>query len=106
MLFKGRNLESTSTVCKLRNSERTRIITTTMTGETETTDFTDKCDLETKKGVKMLRDFLKERTEMKSTKSVPNRSVEIELPFPFLEVRKLCIDCAYLNILKNVWYYK
>lgn len=89
MLFKGRNQESTSTVCKLRNSERTRIITTTMTGETETTDFTDKCDLETKEGVKMLRDFLKERTDMKSsTKSVANRSVDIELPFPFLEVRK------------------
>lgn len=87
MLFKGRNNESTSTICKLRISERTRIITTTMTGQTEETDFTDKCDLETKEGWKMLRDFLKQLTDMvSSTDSVAYRSVEIELPFSFLKV--------------------
>lgn len=100
MLFKGRNNESTSTICKLRNSERIRIVTTTMTGKTEETDFTDKCDLETKEGVRMLRNFLKELTDMvSSTKSVTSRSVEIELPFSFLKVNKVCILKYFLKDL-------
>lgn len=98
MLFKGRNNESTSTICKLRNSERIRIVTTTMTGKTEETDFTGKCDLETKEGVRILRNFLKELTDMvSSTNSVTYRSVEIELPFSFLKVNKLGI----FNYLKT-----
>lgn len=93
MLFKGRNNESTSTICKLRNSERIRIVTTTMTGKTEETDFTGKCDLETKEGVRILRNFLKELTDMvSSTNSVTYRSVEIELPFSFLKCNTLLVD--------------
>lgn len=92
-LFKGHNNESTSTICKLRNSERIRIVTTSMTGRTEATDFTDRCDLETKEGVKMLRHFLKEVTDMvSSTESVTYRSVEIELPFSFLKCNTLLVD--------------
>lgn len=59
-LFRGRrNYEPTSTICKLCNSKSIRVITTDMRGQREETDLTDKCNLETKKGVKMLRDFFK-----------------------------------------------
>lgn len=93
MLFKGRNNEPTSTICKLRNSERIRIVTTTMPGQNEETDFTDKCDLETKEGVKMLRDFLTKLTDMVSwTESVTYRSVDIELPFSFFKCNTLLVD--------------
>lgn len=56
-LFKGRNLETTSTIIKLRNSERVKIITESDTGKIEESDFTDKCDLASKDGEKVLRDF-------------------------------------------------
>lgn len=87
-LFKGRNNESTSTICKLRNSDKIRVKTTNMKGEKEETDLTDKCNLETKEGVKMLRDFLKDLTDLTSSeKGVTFKSVEVELTFPLLEVK-------------------
>lgn len=77
-LFKSRNNESTSTICKLRNSDKIRVKTTNMKGEQEETDLTDKCNLETKEGVKMLRDFLKDLTDLTSSdKSVTFKSVEV-----------------------------
>lgn len=86
-LFKGRNNESTSTICKLRNSEKIKVITTNMQGQKEETDLTDKCNLETKEGVKMLRDFLKDLTDLTSSeKSVTFKSVKVEFPIPLLEV--------------------
>lgn len=87
-LFKGRNNESTSTICKLRNSDKIRVKTTNMKGDEEETDLTDKCNLETKEGVKMLRDFLKDLTDLTSSeKGVTFKSVEVELTFPLLEVK-------------------
>lgn len=86
-LFRGRNNESTSTICKLRNSERIRVLTTDLNGQKEETDFTDRCNLETKEGVKMLRDFLKGLTDLTSSeKSVTFKSVEVEFPIPLFEV--------------------
>lgn len=58
-----------------------------MKGQKEETDFTDKCNLETKEGVKMLRDFLKDRTDLTSSKtSFTFKSVEVGFPIPLLEV--------------------
>lgn len=86
-MFRGRNNESTSTICKLRNSERIRVLTTDLNGQKEETDFTDRCNLETKEGVKMLRDFLKGLTDLTSSeKSVTFKSVEVEFPIPLFEV--------------------
>ena len=81
------NLESTATVCKLRNSERIKIITEHMSGKTEEVDLTDKCDPNTKEGEKMLRNTLKSLTDITSSeKSKTYRAVEICLPIPFLKV--------------------
>lgn len=92
-LFKGRNLETTSTIIKLRNSERVKIITESDTGKIEETDFTDKCDLASKDGEKVLRDFLKDMTDMTaSQRSAQIRSVDISLPIPFLQGNTILVD--------------
>lgn len=80
-------METTSTIIKLRNSERIKIITESDAGKIEEKDFTDKCDLASKDGVKVLRDFLKDMTDMTaSQRSAQIRNVDISLPIPFLQV--------------------
>lgn len=102
-LFRGRNNESTSTICKLRNSERIRVITTDMIGKREETDLTDKCNLETKEGVKMLRNFLKDLTDLTSSeKSVTFNSVEVEFPIPFLGGNMILVDTPGIGGSGNV----
>lgn len=90
-IFKGRTLESSSTVCKIRNSEGIRIITESDTGAVKETDLTNKCDLATERGVKVLRNALKEVTDMTSSmESIRYRSVDIGFPIPFLMVGTFC----------------
>lgn len=86
-IFKGKVLESTSTICKIRNSDRIRVITERVTGEKEEQDFTAECNLSSEEGVKMLRDFLEKRTDLTCMSSDENiRSVDIGFPIHFLEV--------------------
>lgn len=80
-------METTSTIIKLRDSDRVKVITENNTGKIVETDFTEKCDLASKDGEKVLRDFLKGMTDMTSAMSVQIRSVDIGLPIPFLKVR-------------------
>lgn len=88
-IFKGRNLETTSTIIKLRDSERVRIITENDAGKIKEKDFSDKFDLASKDGAKVLRDYLKYMTDMTaSQRSAQIRSVDIGLPIPFLKVTK------------------
>lgn len=102
-LFKGRNNESTSTICKLRNSDKIRVKTTNMKGEKEETDLTDKCNLETKEGVKMLRDFLKDLTDLTSSeKSATFKSVEVEFTIPLLKGNMILVDTPGIGGSGNV----
>lgn len=102
-LFKGRNNESTSTICKLRNSDKIRVKTTDMEGEKKETDWTDKCNLETKEGVKMLRDFLKGLTDLTSSKkSATFKSVEVEFTIPLLEDNMILVDTPGIGGSGNV----
>lgn len=81
-------METTSTIIKLRDSDRVKVITENNTGKIVETDFTEKCDLASKDGENVLRDFLKGMTDMTSSAmSVQIRSVDIGLPIPFLKVR-------------------
>lgn len=92
-IFKGRILESSSTICKIRNSERIKIVTECDTGEIEETDLTNKCELGSEKGVKVLRDSLKKVTDMTlSMKSIHHRSVDIGFPIPFLMGNVILVD--------------
>lgn len=50
-------METTSTIIKLRDSDRVKVITENNTGKIVETDFTEKCDLASKDGEKVLRDF-------------------------------------------------
>ena len=65
-----------------------QIVLKHVSGETEVRDFTDRCDPESSEGEKILRDSLKELTDViSSKKSKQYRSVEIGFPIPFLKVR-------------------
>lgn len=91
-IFKGRNLETTSTIVKLRNSNRVEITTESDTGAIKETDLTNECDLTSKDGVKVLRDYLKNMTDMTaSQRSAQIRSVEIGLPIPLLKVTQIML---------------
>lgn len=92
-ILKCRNNESTGTICKIRNSERVRIITESLTGQIEETDMTNRCDLATSKGVKVLRNYIKEFTDNTLSKDTNNfRSVDIGFPIPFLMSNTILVD--------------
>lgn len=99
-ILKCRNNESTGTICKIRNSERVRIITESLTGQIEETDMTNRCDLATSKGVKVLRNYIKEFTDNTLSKDTNNfRSVDIGFPIPFLMVKQFnCLQNTVCNI--------
>lgn len=100
-IFKGKILESTSTICKIRNSDKIRVITEKVSGEKEEQDFTEECDLGTEEGVTMLRDFLEKRTDMTCMSSADNiRCVDIGFPIHFLKVN-YTLTCLYSNCIKN-----
>nr|XP_034331421.1 uncharacterized protein LOC105347673 [Crassostrea gigas] len=102
-MFKCRTHESTSTICKIRNSERVGIITESLKGQIEETDLTDRCDLATSKGVKVLRNYLKELTEKTSSKKTNNfRSVDIGFPIPFLMSNTILVDTPGIGGSKEV----
>ncbi|XP_062611965.1 uncharacterized protein LOC134273763 [Saccostrea cucullata] len=91
-IFKGRNLESTSTVCKIRNSEKVVIKIESDNGEVEMEDMSD-LDVETKQGEKILRDTLKTLTDMTIEKgSRKYESVDIGLPVHFLKGNTIIVD--------------
>lgn len=60
-IFKGKDLESISTICKIRNSDNIRVITEKVSGEREEQDFTGECDLDIEEGVILLRDFFRKK---------------------------------------------
>ncbi|XP_062599161.1 uncharacterized protein in xynA 3'region-like [Saccostrea cucullata] len=91
-IFKGRNMESTSTVCKIRNSDKVMIKTELENGEVERRDMSD-IDVLTRKGEKTLRDTLKNLTDMTIEKdSRKYKSVDIGLPVPFLKGNTIMVD--------------
>lgn len=85
-IFKSRNDESTSTICKVRNSDQTKVIV--VNEDSGRTEKDLKYDITTKEGEKELRQFLKEQTDITHSKqSAANISVEITYPIPFLKVK-------------------
>lgn len=98
-IFKVRNNESTSTICKIRNLDTLRIITEHTNGETKVILLPRDCNLETKDGEKKMRDILKDLTDLTASKdSKKFQSVDIGFPIPFLRVN-ICIN---QNSMENV----
>ena len=74
------------------NSEKIKIIAKHASGLTEEIDLTDKCDINTTEGEKLLRDKLKTFTDIGSSQeSKEFQSVDIGLPIPILKVWFLTI---------------
>ena len=104
-IFPEKNEESTSTICKIRNSERIRIIAEHSSGKKTEIDLTDRCDLETKEGVTLLRKELRQLTDLtQSQESKHFRNVDIGLPVPFLKVNSHFFFCN--TITNNFGYMK
>lgn len=112
-IFKGKNGPSTSTICKIRNCEKARIIIEYSSGEERRIEH--HIDLETPEGRKKLRDNLYEVTCMSSSSEGKDiRSVDVGFPIPFLKVkRNYCTEtyllkCVLINaetILKIITYF-
>lgn len=83
-IFETPNLESTSTICKLRNSRRINIITKTHDGENKE-DLTDIRYLSAEKGEAVLRNTLDAVTNITFTRGLV-QSVDVGFPIPFLKV--------------------
>lgn len=99
-IFKERILESTSTVFKIRNSDKIRVTTEKVSGEREEQEFTGECDIDTEEGVTLLRDFL---DKMSSDENI--RCVDIGFPIHFLKVNNtLTVVCVYIDIYLLVSY--
>lgn len=85
-LFKGRNRESTSTVCKIRNSDEVKVKTEMESGTVSEIDVPE-IDVESKEGEKELRKILNKLTDITIRKSnTQYRCVDIGIPVPFLKV--------------------
>lgn len=100
-LFKGKLVESTSTICKIRNSDQIKIITKKKTGDTEEKHLSNIHNLSDKKGVCELRRYLKERTDlthMSPDIKVDFETVDILLPVPFLKVNRACINTDHMQV--------
>lgn len=87
IIFTTGNHESTSTVCKLRNSKTIKILTQNYEGNAVEKDLTDTCDLSTVEGLNNLRKALNSVTNISSEESVGIQSVDVGFPIPFLKVK-------------------
>lgn len=93
IIFIGTTFESTSTICKIRNLERVKIITENMKGEIKETDLTETIDINTKPGVNRLRSALTQVTDKTSSgNSVALRYVDVGFPIPFLQGNTILVD--------------
>lgn len=100
-LFKGKLFESTSTICKIRNSDQIKIITTKKTGEINERIFLNKLNLSNKEDVRVLRNYLKTRTDLTHMPQDLNadfQTVDILLPVRFLKVNHACINTEHMQV--------
>lgn len=99
-IFKGKNNESTSTICKIRNTDKIRIITENGSGKTKEIDLSNKYDLETNTGIRGFRKELEELIDLKKDSTYNEHcSVDIGFPIPLLKVMKtLCCNLIYTLI--------
>lgn len=84
IIFVGNTSESTSTICKIRNLERVRIITENMNGGIKNTDLTGMCDIHSQSGEKYLRTALTKLTSSENFEEL--KYVDVGFPIPFLQM--------------------
>lgn len=92
-IFIGQNLESTSTTCKIRNSDRIKVSTCSSEKKTKTIDLTNRCDLNTKEGLQILKTHLTEFIDISpSGKCSEFQFVDVGFPIPLLKGNAILID--------------
>lgn len=94
-IFIGHTIESTSTICKIRNLDRVRIITKRKDGQIDEPelDLTERCDLTSERGVELLRTHLTELTDRTlSERGVDIEFVDVGFPIPFLKGNAILVD--------------
>nr|XP_022336257.1 transmembrane GTPase Marf-like [Crassostrea virginica] len=92
-IFKGKNNESTSTICKIRNTDKIRIITENGSGKTKEIDLSNKYDLETNTGIRGFRKELEELIDLKKDSTYNEHcSVDIGFPIPLLKGNTILVD--------------
>lgn len=94
-IFIGHTIESTSTICKIRNLDGVRIITKREDGPIDDPeiDLTERCDLTSERGVELLRTHLTELTDRTlSERSVEFEFVDVGFPIPFLKGNAILVD--------------
>lgn len=88
-IFIGHTIESTSTICKIRNLDRVKIITKRKDGPIDDPeiDLTERCDLTSERGLELLRTHLTQLTDRTSSeRRVEFEFVDVGFPIPFLKV--------------------
>lgn len=88
-IFSPRTLESTSTICKIRNFKKVQVIIEYSSGEILRKRLNN-CDSETVDGVQKLRTTLDKLTDLTVSKEGKECDcVDIGFPIPILKVRNL-----------------
>lgn len=86
-IFICKSLESTSTICKIRNLETVEIKTKSENGKVDRIDLSEKCNMNEEPGVKFLREKLAKLTNRTvSADSIQYDTVDVGFPIPFLKV--------------------
>ena len=98
-VFQGRTNESTSTICKLRNSEKITIKVEHNNDVVKEIDIPEDICMETPEGIENLRELLMRYTDLTTcTESKEYQCVDIGLPIPFL---KVILNCIYSNFKRK-----
>lgn len=86
-IFLGHTLESTSTICKIRNLERAKVITKRKTGEVVDLVLPEPFDIRDESNLETLQELLTDLTDMTVSKASREfEYVDVGFPIPFLKV--------------------
>lgn len=98
-IFIPRNRESTSTICKIRNSKEVRIVVQPTSGRCEIRDLTGRLNPATNVE-SLLQEELKKLTDLTVSQEGKQYSfVDIGFPIPFLEVSYVIYFALYVSLL-------
>lgn len=98
-LFIANPVASTSTICKIRNLEKVKIIAKRKDGKIYRRDLSEECDMSSEAGEENLRTVLSELTDLYvSGESIDFEYVDVGFPIPFLKVITIKYTIVYYNI--------
>lgn len=104
-IFIDNILESTSTICKIRNLDRVEIVTKSKDGKIDKYDLSEKCDMSKESGVETLRTELSMLTDLTVSEGCTDfEFVDVGFPIPFLKVTTIDYIIFQFNIFYHYGY--